>query len=192
MRYKMSVTSSSKPGPGRRRFIRQSIGVAAGLCFAAEAPALILDPESDRSLAFRNLHTNDFLKCRYWSNGNYDHVALEDIAFVLRDHRAEEMKSIDTELLDLLTRLRRDLGTRQPYHVISGYRSPSTNAKLRNKSGGVAKKSLHMQGKAIDVRIPDVPLPRLRQAGLDLKEGGVGYYPKSGFVHLDTGRPRFW
>jgi uncharacterized protein YcbK (DUF882 family) len=176
----------------RRGFLCRSVGVAAGLCVATEAPALILNPDDDRMLAFRNLHTNDFLKCRYWSHGSYDPVALEDIAYVLRDHRAEEVSDIDTELLNLLTRVRRELGTREPYHVISGYRSPKTNAKLRAKSNGVAKKSLHMQGKAIDVRVPGVPLPELRQVGLKLKEGGVGYYPKSNFVHLDIGRPRFW
>lgn len=178
--------------PGRRRFMRQTTGVVAGLCVAMEAPALILNPESDRMLAFHNLHTSENLKCRYWSDGTYDPVALEDIAFVLRDHRVNEVNPIDTELLDLLTLVRRTLGTRQPYHVISGYRSPQTNARLRANGGGVAKKSLHMQGRAIDVRIPDVPLATLRKTGLDLKAGGVGYYPGSGFVHLDTGRPRFW
>lgn len=184
--------NSSKCTAGRRQFVRRSIGVLAGLCAAGQAPALILKPDTDRTLAFRNLHTGDFLECWYWSNGSYDPAALEDIAFVLRDHRAGEMNPIDTDLLDLLARIRRELGTRQPYHVISGYRSPSTNAKLRAKSNGVAKKSLHMQGQAIDVRIPDVPLPELRRVGLGLKEGGVGYYPKSNFVHLDIGRPRFW
>lgn len=180
------------PGKDRRRFLRMSAGVAAGMCFAPAAPAIILNPDSDHSLAFRNLHTDDFLKCRYWSAGTYDPVALEDIAYVLRDHRAHEIKAIDTDLLDLLVRVRRKLDTRQPFHVISGYRSPKTNAMLRSRSNGVAKKSLHMQGRAIDVRIPGVRLAELRKTGLELKEGGVGYYPKSDFVHLDTGRPRFW
>ncbi|MDZ7839310.1 MAG: DUF882 domain-containing protein [Gammaproteobacteria bacterium] len=148
--------------------------------------------DEDRVLAFRNLHTNDSIKCRYWSGGAYDPVALEDIAFVLRDHRADEMTEIDTELLDLLALVRYKLGVKKPYHVISGYRSPQTNAMLRAKSSGVAKKSQHMLGKAIDVRLPSVPLAELRQVGLDLKGGGVGYYPKSDFVHLDVGRPRFW
>lgn len=170
----------------------RTIGVAAGLCVAAEAPALILTNDVDRTLAFRNLHTNEKLKCRYWSNGSYDPVALEDIAFVLRDHRADEVKAIDRELLDLLTLVRRKLDTSGSYHVISGYRSPQTNAKLNARSSGVAKKSLHMQGKAIDVRLPPVALAELRQVALDLKAGGVGYYPKSDFVHLDVGRPRFW
>lgn len=188
----MSNPESSRPSVGRRRFVGRTLGLAAGLCVAGEAPALILTSDADRTLAFQNLHTNENIECRYWSGGAYDPVALEDIAFVLRDHRADEVNDIDTGLLDLLTLVRRKLDVREPYHVISGYRSPKTNARLRARSNGVAKKSLHMQGKAIDVRLPPVPLTELRQVALDLKAGGVGYYPKSGFVHLDVGRPRFW
>ena len=188
----MSDEKSQSPRTSRRQFMSRTLGVAAGLCVAGEAPALILKKDTDRTLSFHNLHTNEDLKCCYWSDGSYDHAALEDIAFVLRDHRADEVKAIDKELLDLLTLVRRQFDTREPYHVISGYRSPQTNAKLRAKGNGVAKKSLHMQGKAIDVRLPGVALADLRQVGLDLKVGGVGYYPRSNFVHLDVGRPRFW
>lgn len=188
----MSNSEFSKPAAGRRRFISRTLGLAAGLSVAGEAPALVLRSETDRTLGFHNLHTSESLKCCYWSSGSYDPVALEDIAYVLRDHRADEVKDIAPELLDLLTVVGRKLETREPYHVISGYRSPQTNAKLRAKSNGVAKKSLHMQGKAIDVRLPGVELAELRQTALDLKAGGVGYYPKSDFVHLDVGRPRFW
>lgn len=188
----MSNPESSRHSSGRRRFVSRTLGLAAGLCVAGEAPALILNSDSDRTLAFHNLHTNEDLKCRYWSGGAYDPVALEDIAYLLRDHRTDEIQAIDRELLDLLVVVRRRLDTRDPYHVISGYRSPKTNAKLRARSNGVAKKSLHMRGKAIDVRLPAVALTELRRAALDLKAGGVGFYPKSGFVHLDVGRPRFW
>lgn len=188
----MSNSESSKFSAGRRRFVGRTLGLTAGLCVAGEAPALILKSEADRTLTFHNLHTNENLQCCYWSGGAYDPVALEDIAYVLRDHRANEIQAIDKELLDLLVVVRRRLDTRDPYHVISGYRSPKTNAKLRAKSNGVAKKSLHMRGKAIDVRLPGMALAELRRAALDLKAGGVGYYPKSGFVHLDVGRPRFW
>lgn len=188
----MSDSKATKPCDDRRRFVSRSLGLAAGLCVAGQAPAVILRSETDRTLAFHNLHTNEDLECCYWSGGSYDPVALEDINYVLRDHRADEVEEIDLELLDLLTRVRRELDTRRPFHVISGYRSPRTNAKLRTKSKGVAKKSLHMRGKAIDVRLPGVALADLRQVGLDLKAGGVGYYPASSFVHLDVGRPRFW
>ncbi|MFZ0487430.1 MAG: DUF882 domain-containing protein [Arenicellales bacterium] len=188
----MRYTLLARSQPGRRRFLGQTLAVAAGLCVAGEAPAVVLNRDSDRTLAFHNLHTNENLKCRYWSRGDYDPVALEDIAFVLRDFRADETKAMDPALLDLLAVVRRKLNTKEPYHVISGYRSPKTNAMLRAKSKGVAKHSLHMEGKAIDVRIPGIQLAELRRTGLDLKAGGVGYYPKSRFVHLDTGRPRFW
>jgi len=188
----MSHSKSLNHSPARRRFVGRSLGLAAGLCVAGEAPALILKSEADRSLSFHNLHTGENLKCCYWTGGAYDPVALEDIAHVLRDHRTGDVMAMNRELLDLLALVRRTLNTREPYHVISGYRSPKTNAKLAAKSNGVAKKSLHMQGKAIDVRLPSVALAELRRTGLELKAGGVGYYPKSGFVHLDVGRPRFW
>lgn len=188
MRYRLFAES----GLCRRGFLGRSLALTAGLCMAGEAPAMILRKDADRTLAFHNLHTNENLKCCYWSNGGYDRIALEDIAYVLRDHRVNEVKPIHTELLDLLVLMRRTLNTGQPYHVISGYRSSKTNAMLHAKSNGVAKKSLHVLGKAIDVRIPDIPLSTLRKTGLQLAVGGVGYYPKSNFVHLDTGRPRFW
>jgi uncharacterized protein YcbK (DUF882 family) len=120
---------------------------------------------------------------------------LSKINHILRDHRANEVKAIDTGLLDLLHRLGGTLQTSAAYHVISGYRSPATNATLRSNGGahtGVASKSLHMVGKAIDVRLPDVPLKELHRAALSLKGGGVGYYPDLNFVHVDVGRVRYW
>ncbi len=99
---------------------------------------------------------------------------------------------MDRELYDLLFTLQQKLGRFGTYHVISGYRSPKTNAMLHNISSGVAKRSLHMRGKAIDIRLPGTELKHLRQAALGLHAGGVGYYPNSNFIHVDTGRPRFW
>ena len=99
---------------------------------------------------------------------------------------------MDPQLLDLLHLLHRKTESNAPFHVISGYRSPKTNARLRSASNGVAKRSLHMQGKAIDIRLPDIKLSRLRDAAISLQAGGVGYYAKSNFLHLDTGRPRSW
>ena len=120
----------------------------------------------------------------------YRAAALGQVNSFLRDFRTREVHDIDPKLLDLLHRLAGELDAAEPYHVISGYRSPRTNSALRSKSGGVAKYSLH--GKAIDIRIPGVPLARVREAALDLKLGGVGYYPGSDFVHVDTGRVRAW
>jgi uncharacterized protein YcbK (DUF882 family) len=105
------------------------------------------------------------------------------------------VKSIDPALLDLLHQLHKTLRTNEPFHIISGYRAPTTNAMLRERGGadsGVASGSLHTVGKAVDIRIPGVPLDDLRAAARSLKQGGVGFYPRSNFVHVDTGRVRFW
>jgi uncharacterized protein YcbK (DUF882 family) len=115
-----------------------------------------------------------------------------DINHILRDHRTGEIKPIDPDLLDLLHALRTRLGTQRPFHVISGYRSPCTNEQLRSRSRGVARKSMHLFGKAVDIRIPGHDLADLRQAALAEQAGGVGYYPRPGFVHVDVGRVRFW
>ena len=177
----------------RRLFIK--IGGMA--IFALGSPRLVRSSfpnlfNPQRFLAFFNTHTFERLASLYWSAGEYKPTALERINHILRDFRTGESKSIDTGLLDLLYALRLKLKTEQPFHVISGYRSPATNTALREKGRGVAKNSLHMLGKAIDIRLPGIPLPDLRKAALDLKAGGVGYYSKSDFVHVDVGRVRCW
>ena len=173
-------------------FLRQSLGMAAGVWLSNSVKADLDALGPHRTLSFYNLHTNERLRAQYCSNGRYDKSALEDIAFVLRDFRTNEVKTIDTQLLDLLTAVHSRLSSHREFQVISGYRSPKTNAMLNARSSGVAKRSLHMQGKAIDVRLAGTSLSTLRQTGQDLGLGGVGFYPKSGFVHFDTGRPRSW
>ena len=175
----------------RRTFLKHSVGLAAGFWVSQAAQAGVTKAPK-RSLAFYNLHTSERVKCTYWSNGRYDDSALEDIAFVLRDFRTNEVKSIDPGLLDLLATIRSQLSSTKEFQVISGYRSPKTNAMLSSRSKGVAKRSLHMKGEAIDVRLERVSTSTLRQAARKLQRGGVGYYPKSNFVHLDVGRPRSW
>ena len=110
----------------------------------------------------------------------------------MRDHRTNEVHPIDPMTLDLMAAISRKVDAKQPFEIISGYRSPQTNRSLRNDSNGVAKNSYHMQGKAVDLRLPGVPLKAVRKAALDLRMGGVGYYSKSGFVHIDSGRVRSW
>ncbi len=174
----------------RRGFLRLCAGTFAGLA----APAVLARSAGipERSLSFLNLHTGEQLVATYWANGGYLRQARAEIDHLLRDHRTGDVHPIDARLLDLLFALQQRLDARQAFHVISGYRSPATNRKLRRRSGGVAKRSLHMQGRAIDVRVPGCELKRLRAAALSLRAGGVGYYPRSGFVHLDTGRFRHW
>ncbi len=128
----------------------------------------------------------------YCRGGRYLPEALYRINYILRDFRTGEIKPIDVHLLDTLYRLSRKVSRRCTFHIISGYRSPATNARLRRKSRGVAKNSYHMYGKAIDIYVPGYRLSRLRRQALKLRAGGVGYYPKTGFVHLDVGPVRQW
>jgi uncharacterized protein YcbK (DUF882 family) len=150
------------------------------------------DNSSERTLSFINLHTHEELHSKYWVNGEYDTKSLNDINYIMRDHRANEVHEISTNLIDVLYTLHVATESSAPFHIISAYRSPVTNKKLRDQTSGVAKKSLHMQGMAIDIRLPDVELERLRDTAISLKAGGVGYYAKSNFIHIDIGKPRNW
>ena len=163
-------------------------GLFPGKVFASVAAM----SRAERSLAFYNTHTGEQLRTVYWIQGNYLDESLGEIDHILRDPLNNEIKNIDTGLLDLLFALRDKLETQQPFHVISGYRSPATNAFLRAHSTGVAEHSLHLVGKAIDIRTPGRELRVLHKTAVALKGGGVGYYPKSDFVHVDVGRVRYW
>jgi uncharacterized protein YcbK (DUF882 family) len=177
----------------RRSFC--ALGALAAAGALVPKPVMAAAAAGNRELSFFNTHTGEKLTALYCCADRYEPAALAKINHILRDHRANEIKAIDTHLLDLLHRLGGTLQTSAPYHVISGYRSPATNASLRSQGGthtGVASKSLHMVGKAIDIRVPDVPLNELRRAAVTLKGGGVGYYPDSNFVHVDVGRVRYW
>ena len=178
----------------RRQILKGGL-LAAALCMAPW-PAWArysLEHKQVRSLSFYNTHTGETLKkVAYWEQGAYLQDALSEINYILRDHRANAVQSIDPNVIDLVFALQDKFDCQCPIEIISGYRSPETNAKLNRKSNGVAKRSYHMQGKAIDLRMPDVPLKTLRTAALQLKRGGVGYYPKSNFVHVDTGPVRSW
>lgn len=145
-----------------------------------------------RSLSFYNLHTEEKLSVTYWQNGQYQAEALSAINRVLRDHRNDKQTPIDPQLLDLLFLLQQKVQSKQPFHVISGYRSPASNELLRKSSSAVARKSYHTLGMAIDIRLPDIQLEVLRDAAIELNGGGVGYYPESDFIHLDSGPVRQW
>jgi uncharacterized protein YcbK (DUF882 family) len=173
----------------RRKFLKLGM-LAAALPLPASASTWLAAPE--RRLSFHNLHTGENINLPYWVQGEYVPDSLAEINHVLRDYRTDQVAAIDVRLLDLLDRVKAELGTSQPFQVISGYRSPATNHMLSERSSGVAKHSLHMEAKAIDIRVPGVALAHLRQTGLALQGGGVGYYPTSDFVHLDVGRVRTW
>ncbi len=176
--------------PGRREVLRlAALAAALGWPRAGTAQSTAGEP---RALAFRNLHTEETVDVTYWADGRLVPDALRQVDWVLRDFRTGEARPIDPRLLDLLWNLRTALDTTEPYEVISGYRSPATNTMLRRAGRGVARGSLHTKAMAVDVRVPGQPLAKLRASALALRQGGVGYYPSSGFVHVDVGRVRFW
>jgi uncharacterized protein YcbK (DUF882 family) len=148
--------------------------------------------ESARTLSMYNVHTGESLKTVYWEDGNYVPGALHEVNYFFRDFRANEVKPIDPSLLDLLHYIHAELDAGKPFNLVSGYRSPATNAWLASRSEGVARHSMHVEGKASDINLPGRELSFLERVALALRLGGVGYYPRSGFVHVDTGRVRRW
>jgi uncharacterized protein YcbK (DUF882 family) len=177
----------------RRFFLKLGMLTAVASVSPCPAFAAISDfLSAERSLSIYNIHTGERLNAVYWSGGKYSSKPLVEINYILRDHRTGEVRSIDTRLLDLLYAISLRVKSRHPFHIISGYRSPSTNALLRKRDGDVAKKSLHMYGKAVDIDLPGCELAELRRAAMDLKAAGVGYYPRHNFVHIDVGPVRYW
>jgi uncharacterized protein YcbK (DUF882 family) len=179
----------------RRTLLKVGLGAVVGAGLTA-APMLgwtqSLAGATMRSVALDNLHTGESLEAVYWADGDYIPDVLDAVNVHLRDFRTGDVHRIDPRLLDLLDAVNIRTGTRSRFQVISGYRSEATNALLRERSEEVAKKSFHMSGMAIDVRLPDVDLSRLHGAALSLGLGGVGYYPESNFVHMDVGPLRSW
>lgn len=176
----------------RRRFLHHTLRLAAVAALPAGARASV--PECGaRTLSFAHTHTQERIEIVYAEDDRYLPQALASLNRFLRDHYTGEVGVIDPRLFDQLHRLRRELGSESPFEVISAYRCAATNERLRGtRGGGVARQSLHLQGCAIDVRLPGVALADLRDAALDLRAGGVGYYADSRFVHIDTGRVRSW
>jgi uncharacterized protein YcbK (DUF882 family) len=181
--------SAVRTGLSRRAFVGALVS-AGPVLFMPKA--LLAASPATRALKFVHTHTSERLTVEYFTRGEYLTDALATVNHFLRDFRTGDEHTIDPTLLDLLHGVAERTGTDQPFQVISGYRSPVTNTMLRQRSEGVAARSLHMVGKAIDIRLADVPLPKLRAAAVDVQGGGVGYYAASDFVHVDTGRIRFW
>jgi uncharacterized protein YcbK (DUF882 family) len=209
----VSGTPAGKAGAGRvnrRNLLKLGFGAAAagaglagGAAQAEPIPYLTylgLDPvapEADgrpfRRVSLRNLHTGEGIDAVYWEHGRYLPDAMAEVNWVMRDHRTGEVRQIHARLLDTLDRLAHRLDVQRPYQLISGYRSPHTNAMLRERGrGGVAARSLHMDGMASDIRVERIDLDRLHAAASSLRSGGVGYYPVSNFVHVDVGAVRRW
>jgi uncharacterized protein YcbK (DUF882 family) len=175
---------------GRRRFLVGSLSAATALVGAGRKAAAAT--VAAHELSFYHIHTAEKLTVTYREHGELIPGALAEINRYLRDFRTDQVHDIDVTLLDALHALYTAFDERGNFEVISGYRSPRTNAALRHATTGVAENSLHIQGRAIDVRLTSAKTAALRDAALALKSGGVGYYPESNFVHVDTGKVRSW
>lgn len=177
----------------RRGFLKAgALAAVAGAIPAPVQSAVGRLLSSDRSLSLFNAHTGENLHVLYCLRGRYRPEGLRKIDFILRDHRTGEVRPIDPRLLDLLHALSGKLRAQAPFHIISGFRSPETNAMLRRTSSNVAGGSLHMEGKAVDIRLPGCETVLLRRAAMEMRRGGVGFYPGPAFVHVDVGRVRSW
>ena len=175
----------------RRSFLKSSVALASVIGMPALAKAA-QPAQGERTLRLYNTHTGESLRSVFWAEGEFIPDALKDINKLLRDHRNDKIAEMDPKLIVLLNDVSDKFGDNQVLHIISGYRSPESNAKLAAASNGVAKHSMHMDGKAIDIRLPGKDLKMVHKAAMSLKGGGVGYYPDSQFVHMDTGRVRYW
>jgi uncharacterized protein YcbK (DUF882 family) len=173
---------------------RYRASAAAAFAFVLIGGAQPASAQAERTLSFYNIHTKETLTSVYKKKGKYVPAEMEKINWVLRDWRKDEATTMDPELVDLLWEIHSELGSKEPIHIISGFRSRATNDMLRRTVGGQASQSRHILGKAADVHFPDVPLKRLRYSALIREKGGVGYYPTSAipFVHVDIDRPRSW
>ena len=171
----------------RRNFLKTGT-VMSGLFVFSNYACAIQAPT--RSLALNNIHTGESLKLDYWEQGVYINESIDEINYLLRDHRRDEVHVIDINLIEQLHRLSAITRTNKSFEVISGYRSPETNEMLRRKSKGVARNSLHIKGKAVDIQLPGLSMEELKKAAMSMQSGGVGKYRH--FVHIDTGRVRYW
>jgi uncharacterized protein YcbK (DUF882 family) len=177
--------------PVRRTLLRAALGtVAVGVL--PIIPAFAAQKAGTGALSFVHLHTGEKLSVTYRRDGQYDAGALKALNHLLRDWRTDDVMKMDVALLDLLAALRHKIGTKKPFEIISAYRSPLTNASLAAISKGVAKKSYHMKGMAIDIRVPGYKAEAIYPVARSLKAGGVGAYKAHNFVHVDTGPVRTW
>lgn len=187
-----TMTGIASISTSRRTFLK--MGVSAILAAAAHPVIAAVDPAGidPHVLSFYNIHTGEALRTCYRANGKLIDQAVERINYILRDYRTGDIKPVDPNLLDLLHQIVTEVSPHAPINIISGYRSPRTNAALRKITQGVARNSLHIEGRAIDIRIPGKKTSAIRKLAVELKSGGVGYYPDSDFVHLDTGPIKIW
>lgn len=177
--------------PEREAVTRRTVLAVAGAGLMTAALPAVAASRPDR-LSLHNLHTDEALDVVFRKGGRYDESALAALDHLLRDWRQDEVLPLDPKLYDMMAAIAARVGRPPRFGIISGYRSPATNEMLRRNGGGAAKRSLHMVGRAIDLRLEGTRLATLRNAAIELARGGVGYYSRSGFVHIDTGDVRSW
>jgi uncharacterized protein YcbK (DUF882 family) len=187
----------SRAGAAARMGLRALLGLSAavaGLLLLTRGTQDAVANGDTRTLSFIQEHTKDAATITFKRNGSYDPEALKELNWLLRDWRLDEQTRMDPRLFDTVWAVYREVGSREPIHIVSGYRSPQTNSMLRRRSKAVSEQSQHMRGKAMDFFLPDVPMSRVREVGMRLQDGGVGFYPNSAnpFVHLDVGSVRAW
>lgn len=183
-----------QPCPQRRRLLQGLAGGAVLLAAPSLSNATALAKGKQRALSFIHTHTGEEMSLVYKVGDNFIKRSMVSIAHLMRDFRSGDVHPIDPQLLDVLWQMQRNLKNTRPFEIISAYRSPATNEMLRHRSAntGVAKQSMHLTGQAIDIRLPGSALSEVRDAAKELKRGGVGYYAQSDFVHVDTGKVRYW
>ena len=176
----------------RRQFLVAGAVATAAATLAPHPAEAAFRHKIERSIALHNIHTGENLKSVYWAEGRYQPGVLRQINRILRDHYSNAVHPMDPRVIDLLAALQHRMDTKRPFEIISGYRTPQTNAMLASLYDGVAEHSLHMEGKAVDIRLEGASVRNLGRAARSLRLGGVGQYPASNFVHVDVGRVRHW
>ncbi len=176
----------------RRRTLLGFSAAALGLSLLPSHAFAALTTPRPRILRFENLNTGEFLKTEFFDGSRYNKSELTRLNHMFRDHRNDQVKAIDPKLFDQIYILQMMMNLNKPIQLVSGYRSAATNNALRRKNSGVAKKSYHTRGQAMDFRVQGVQVSQIRKAALKMSAGGLGYYPKSNFIHIDTGPVRTW
>jgi len=189
---RVAAQQKKAPVTTQQKFRASRYGGFAPAAMAEPPPAPDLDLSSPRSLSLVNVNSKEELSVTYWSNGTYHRSALDQLNNFLRDSRDAGVTEMDPLLFDVLWHTARIAGYSGEIEVLSAFRSQESNAWLASVSRGVARDSQHINGNAMDIRFPGVPVFRIRQAARSLNMGGVGFYPRSGFVHIDTGPVRYW
>ena len=189
---KLDKLHNTQSGFSRREFLGLSMTAAVASLVPSEIYAAAEEIQTEKTICLHNVYTLETIETVYWKDGAYLPEALSDINHIFRDIRSGKERTINKELINLLYDLQQEVNIEEPFHIVSGYRTPRSNALLRKTTKGVAKNSFHMYGKAVDIRLPDYSLKTLRRKAMKLQGGGVGFYPRSNFIHVDVGSVRYW